>query len=270
MVWSEQVGTSIVLPSDRVDGDGRNYIVIGEDVPDEIADNFTAALVFRSGVYSGHGSTPQGVMAGFIFYALGISTSGNFEVVSYFFTTGSPMSDIFYKYRSTVLSIAAPKSVSSQPGFPNGPVLALGTDADYDSYTEGPATTVRINNTEKVATTLDLLSPWTNWDTNQYGYARAIRDQLDNVTLVGLCRYNLSSNPSGNVTMCILPAGFRPAVRQIFTVAMSGGSGTSPNARVDVLPTGEVLYVPNNSGTLGTNGYVTLSGICFDTILREG
>lgn len=127
MVWSEQVGTSIVLPSDHVDGDGRNYIVIGEDVPVEIADAFTAALIFR------YGGDDVGIGPyGFSYFALGITKIGALEVVIYRWILAVPSDPSSAQwFRKTVLSIASPVGVDKPP------VLSLGDNSNYASFHEG-------------------------------------------------------------------------------------------------------------------------------------
>jgi hypothetical protein len=126
MMWSEIVGLSIVVPSDRTEGDGRNYIVMGEDVPTEIADKFTAALVFRSGQTLAAG----GNLTGFVYWAFGISTDGNLEIVVYYYADVSAGNGQFVYYRQTIISCRPPSS-----GVDNPPMLVLGADAS-SAYNE--------------------------------------------------------------------------------------------------------------------------------------
>src|SRR4051794_31090497 len=138
MVWSDSAGVSIVLPSDHVEGDGRNYIVVGEDIPKAISDQFTAAIIFHNGQYTGpdlpagSGIDTTGVVAGiypngFLYWAIGITSSGALEIVSFYLVVPSPTAEAYVTYRRTVLSIAAPIGVD------NPPVLGLGRG----SYMEG-------------------------------------------------------------------------------------------------------------------------------------
>jgi len=57
-----------------------------------------------------------------------------------------------------------------------------------------------------------------------------------------------------NKAIVTLPAGSRPANREVFAVSSNNGVG-----RVDVLPTGEVLLVKGS----GTTGWVSLSNVVF-------
>lgn len=167
MVWSEQVGTSILVPSDRVNGDGRNYIVIGEDVPSAIADHFTAALVFRNGKTSGTDPQPgsnfdtTGIYGslypnGFVYYAFGISTAGALELVAFYFVVPSPRSEAYSAFRQTVLSIAPPTSVDSAP------VVSIGENPNYGSYNEG---SVKVLINDAGWSNLPLNVAYTPWDT---------------------------------------------------------------------------------------------------------
>lgn len=101
MVWSEQVGVSLVVPSDRVNGDGRNYIVIGEDVPTEITDQFTAALVFRNG-------SPDTGTYGFNYWVIGINKFGALEVAGLMYQDVSSGQGIYQHYRQTILTASPP------------------------------------------------------------------------------------------------------------------------------------------------------------------
>lgn len=133
MVWAEQIGVSLVVPSDHVQGDGRNYIVIGEDIPTEVASAFTAALVFHNGGFNG--ADPGNMFPnGFVYWVIGISKNGALEIVAFYYTVSAPSSaGAFSYYRQTVLSAAPPI------GADNLPVLSLGYNPNYATYGEGTA-----------------------------------------------------------------------------------------------------------------------------------
>jgi hypothetical protein len=82
MVWSEQIGQSIVLPAD-VDptAPDRNYVVIGEDVPPEVADQITAGLVFRTNYPTVEAA---GNALAVWYWVFGIDTSGAFIIAGYY------------------------------------------------------------------------------------------------------------------------------------------------------------------------------------------
>lgn len=125
MVWSENAGVSIVLPSDHVDGDGRNWIVIGEDVPPEVASAYTAALVFYSGA-------PPTNTYGFAYFCFGITNLGNLEVAIRRYILANPSDPTTIQwYNKTILNIASPVGVDKPP------VLSLGDDPNYSSFHDG-------------------------------------------------------------------------------------------------------------------------------------
>lgn len=126
MAWSGGL-TSIRLPFDAVEGGGKNYIDIGEEIPAEISANFQAGLVFRNGL-------PPAFPYGFSWWTIGISSAGSLEIVSYYYFFASPTADPTF-YRETVLSLAPPSGVDRPP------VLQLGHGA-YGTYNEGPNTRV--------------------------------------------------------------------------------------------------------------------------------
>lgn len=121
MVWSEQVGVSLVLPADRQPGDGRNYIIVGEDVPSEIASKFTAALVF----YSGKPTDPS-TSYGFNYWAIGISVDGYLEIVGLVYADVSSGQGIYQTYLQSVLSVQPPIGVDKSP------TLRLGNGGEYN------------------------------------------------------------------------------------------------------------------------------------------
>jgi hypothetical protein len=246
MVWSSNSGTSIVLPSDRVDGDGRNYIVIGEDTPDEIAADFTAALVFRSGKYDGSAAATTdipggGPQAGFVFYAFGISTKGNLEIVAYFFSVGSQQSDVYTYYRTTVFSVAAPKTLAAQPGEPNGPVLSLGTSPAYDSYEDNPAK-VQISGVAQSDYPPEFIGQYLTAPMQEYDsftFTETIYRDADGWVHLNAVIKNGSPSVTlaGSATLGVLPAIYRPGRRTPLNVFHSAGAAT----RLDIGTDGKMF-----------------------------
>lgn len=239
MVWSEQIGSSIVVPSDRVQGDGRNYIVIGEDVPAEIASAFTAALVFRSGTYDPlHPSYPNG----FAYWAMGISNSGSLEIVAYYYvvTDPSPTGSAIY-YRQTLLSSAPPTGVD------NPPVLALGRDTQYNSYTEGTVS-VRMNGRAMSDTGWISLGPaaagWTNVGT----VYRVFNG-------VFYCNFyiNRPAAPGGSTVPFVLPANLLPNMTVFLVTGNWGGAGVE----IDINGTSGAVTIANGNtaGVLASFSY---------------
>jgi phage minor structural protein len=96
-----------------------------------------------------------------------------------------------------------------------------------------------------------LLNGWTNYGSG-YETAGYYKDALGFIRLKGL----IKGGTMGTAAF-VLPAGFRPSYRKIFTVLTAGGVG-----RVDVDPSGNVLIM--NYGT-ASNGWVSLDVIIFNT-----
>jgi hypothetical protein len=95
---------------------------------------------------------------------------------------------------------------------------------------------------------LVLASGWSNYN-GGYAPARFHKDASGRVHLSGLIR---SSNWSSAIAT--LPDGYRPAGRVI-----AGANAHITNARVDILPTGEVVYVSGQAQW----DWLSLSGISF-------
>lgn len=106
-------------------------------------------------------------------------------------------------------------------------------------------------------TALPFEAGWTNYgSTHITGAFR--KDQLGKVHLRGLVSKG-SGAPSGPDVIATLPPGYRPPMRMLFSV----GSG-APNefGRVDVMPTGELLWM---LGPVGEVDFTSLDGISFWT-----
>jgi hypothetical protein len=128
-VWSDFIGASIILPADRQEGDGRNYLVIGEDVPAEVATAYTAAIVFHNGSFDPN--NPDVMFPnGFSYLVLGFSKNGALELTGYYYTVTAPTGGAFQYWRQTVLSMAPPIGVD------NPAALVLGGDPSYSSFNE--------------------------------------------------------------------------------------------------------------------------------------
>jgi hypothetical protein len=95
---------------------------------------------------------------------------------------------------------------------------------------------------------LVLLNGWTNYGP-VYGPATFHKDAYGRVHLSGLIQ-----SGSWQAVIAALPEGFRPAARVV-----AGGNVHISNARVDILPTGEVVYVSGK----GQVEWLSLSGISF-------
>jgi hypothetical protein len=107
---------------------------------------------------------------------------------------------------------------------------------------------------------LNLISGWQNHaDTFGNGYERAsfLKDKQGEVHLRGLVTQTAGA-PSQNSVIAVLPDGYRPARREIFTGF--GGNAPEQADRVDILPDGSVLWIV---GATGESDYTSLSAITF-------
>lgn len=98
-----------------------------------------------------------------------------------------------------------------------------------------------------------LLNSWVNYDTSAWQGAGYRLDAQGFVHLKGLVK----SGTAGSNPIFTLPAGYRPALRCIFSC--TGNVTTEGWVRVDVLPNGQVLVT--NPG--GTYQYLSLDGLCW-------
>jgi hypothetical protein len=247
MVWSEQVGVSIVVPSDRQQGDGRHYIVIGEDIPVAISDQFTAALVFHNGKYVGPDPVPGTntnvpnvgdlYPSTFLYWALGISKAGNLELVAFYATVQAQDMTTF---RHTIFSASPPVAIDGAPVFYLGHY-----DPAYSTYGEGalaiksvqidpivPKTVLTVN----AAYFAPLGAPWQvpcYWKT-----ATGI------VHVIGVMTVNSASFSLGTV-IATLPVGCRPSA-SIITIQLGWNNG---GWRCDVDALGRLIYSAAIPGT---------------------
>jgi hypothetical protein len=98
MAWSGGL-TSIRVPYDATGEDGRNYIDIGEEVPAQLTDHFTAGLFFRSG---NHRHIPTAFTIG----QSGSQRWENLEIVGLSYVIPFP-GDAPTFYRQTLLTFGA-------------------------------------------------------------------------------------------------------------------------------------------------------------------
>jgi hypothetical protein len=147
-VWAESVAASIVIPSDaRTDDptDTRDYIVIGEDVPAEVAGSMNAGLVFhnKSGFTDGvNGQEP-------LYWALGITkTSGQLEMIAYY-NLGNAGGFAYTAVTMFSLGIAGGLGINlgTQHGsFPGADIVSTVADNLFTNF-------MRTNNTTDVSAT---------------------------------------------------------------------------------------------------------------------
>lgn len=96
-----------------------------------------------------------------------------------------------------------------------------------------------------------FVSPWVNYDTNQFMGAR-FRRESGSVRIEGLVK-----NGTANGVVFTLPVGFRPTNRLVFTVEAARSVGGA--SRLDVLPDGGVSVVFDVSLGTGTVAFHSLN-----------
>lgn len=262
MVWSEQIGSSITVPSDWVPGDTRNHMTIGQDVPAEIADQFTAVFSWWNGNFSGNPN--DDFPNGFKYWALGISKSGTLELVAYYYVVSAPTSGGYSFYRQTLFSSAPPVGVD------NPPVLSIGYDPNYATYGEGVLAKVLISNQLTQLAPLVAAGPFPGGpnvvaygSTPVYQTPRFRKDITGRVQLEGLLAYT-GTTLVNQTRLGTLPVGCRPAFTRIF--ACAGGNDKLWRCQID--PQGNVYFwialSSDWSFTPGVNsGYLSIDGISF-------
>jgi hypothetical protein len=105
---------------------------------------------------------------------------------------------------------------------------------------------------------LPYTSTWTDFGYD-YRSGQYMREASGRVTVRGLAVKSSGTLINGDI-VATLPAGFCPALREIFTVNGANG-GTSYSFRMDVLANGQIVVEGPASG--GAGGYMSLSGIFF-------
>lgn len=103
---------------------------------------------------------------------------------------------------------------------------------------------------------LPFVSGWGNYGVSHMASAYR-KDQLGTVHLRGLLT-RVDGAPVGS-TIALLPAGYRPPARMIFTV---GGGQPAATSRIDVYPDGNVTWV---SGPGTESDYTSLAQVSFAT-----
>lgn len=134
MVWSGGLAT-IRVPFDAVEGGGRNFVDIGEEIPEQVSASFTAGLVFRDGNFDPNDPTAM-FPNGFAYWIFGISINGRMEIVAVYYTVSAPTDGEFTYFRQTVFSVSPPIGVD------NPPIVSIGDNNTYATYSEGTAKVV--------------------------------------------------------------------------------------------------------------------------------
>jgi hypothetical protein len=105
---------------------------------------------------------------------------------------------------------------------------------------------------------LPYTSPWTDFG-NGYRSGQYMREASGRVTVRGLAVKSSGTLINGD-PVATLPAGFCPALREMFPVSGANG-GTASAFRMDVLANGQIVVQGPASG--GAANYMSLSGIFF-------
>jgi hypothetical protein len=249
VAWSGGL-SSIRVPYDATGEDGRNYIDLGEEVPPELTDHFTAGLFFRSGA----GLIWPG---GFDYWAIGITTQGALEIVGRNYIMASPDDTAPAYFRQTLMVFSPPV------GADNPPIIDIGNNL-YNTYNEAlPEPMVFPDPVPKQWIPIPNPSRWDYYDKTGITWEQAFfrKDFLGNVYVGGMLQALTAGGWGAGEALARLPVGCRPDKRRIFTC--QGFNNTY--WRADVLPTGEITWnggSPTVSYAVGN--YVSLEGIVFE------
>lgn len=261
MVWSEQIGDSITLPSDWSPGDTRNHMTIGQDVPAEIAARFSAVLSWWNGSYTGNPDAD--FPNGYKYWALGISNIGALELVAYYYSVSAPTGGGYTYYRRTLFSVCMP------PDSSGAPVLSLGNNPNYGSYSEGfnVIASTQINAlVPKTLLTYDNPTIFTTWDAGGVGSENAFyeKDVTGRVSLGGLVKSVTAGGWSAGTSWFTLPVGCRPAADRYFVVPTQQNTQGLFLLKLTAA-TGRITWAgnPGAAMTYITNTWVSLDGISF-------
>jgi len=131
--------------------------------------------------------------------------------------------------------------------FGDQPIPITGFDRTVTYYYE--VSDVDIKHVVGAAGEPAFQNSWVNYDVPTWGSANFSKDSSGIVHLEGLVM-----NGTLGAAIFTLPAGYRPAKQLLFAVL-----GNNILGRLDVTPTGAVQF------SVGSNAYVQLSGITFDS-----
>lgn len=262
MAWSETIGSSIILPADKTAGDGRNYMVLGEDVPPEVAGRIAAGLVFRTGYDTVQAS---GDAKDVWYWVFGIDITGAFVVAAYYavqqLAAGTYLYNRYTMFRldrdpaSGALTIvlgsddwgdnvnAPATTFNGVASFPNG----ITTNSFIPSYAGG---VVNLD----TAAIFYVVQNWGPYGNATFGPLELYKDAAGIVHIEGLVsnKVAIAANVSF-ATIGTLPVGFRPRKIIILDTTANGAY-----ARVDFMTTGDIRLQLNPALAIGS--YVDVTG----------
>lgn len=260
MVWSEQIGNALIIPADRADGDGRDWISIGEEVPSELSTFLTAGIFFRSGTYVAAGTAMKvkyfgmGAKGGNLFQFVYIENHNNIAGNHKLVKLTSWLIDQFGSIRSAYGPyVNNDRDISPVANYIDGGPLRDGTQGSPVIMYDEISGTFRGNMLDTGVFGYDYFSA-------TYRPPSVMLTVDGMVTLSGLIC--LDASPIGGKRLATLPARYRPVRREIFLC--SGGNNRV--WRCDVLANGDVIIASASSADwafVGGSDYLSFSGITF-------
>lgn len=120
---------------------------------------------------------------------------------------------------------------------------------------QGPAGPSGIAPSPEAWKGLDFSAGWGNYSAPDYVTGAYRKDQLGRVHLRGLV--TRTAGAPTPAAIAVLPAGYRPPAKMLFTV---GGGEAQTTSRIDVGPDGQVFWF---TGPVGEPDYTSLDQISF-------
>lgn len=259
MVWADNIGTSITLPSDKNPADTtdkRDWVQIGGNLPDElIAAGYNAALLFYNGKWVGAGSEVKY----FALTPLGDSIAQErFRIVfCSTFDGGTPtlmtVLDVPFsgpKSNITGFSMENPRALDVQETLPNSLVR-------YDALTSYVNTAIgnySLVFPEGLTSLVPLLgAAWVPWDVgvNMPAYQKDVTNRVYLTGIVMLANNGSQLGAGQGAAVCTLPSGHYSIYRnQQFAVPMFSSAGVYIGTGNALVNSSGVLTVVNNTNAL--------------------
>ena len=253
MSWAEQTATSIIMPSDvDTDNPDRNYIVIGADVPDEIAAEVQAGIVF-------HNVSELDNRAEYFVIGITKKTSATaasaLEVVGYF---RKSVGGVVTYNRQSLLTFYKSNSSTTNPRITIGnPIYGAG-----NAYREIPVDVVaELLHVSSGSPLIGLAAAWFPYG-GDWADPTATLEATGFVSLTGMALYNAGASPTTSTIGTIADASLYPIKRETFTArAIRPSTGASAPVRLDVFPTGVIQVIAGTAWTFNANDILSLSGV---------
>lgn len=256
MGWSDAIGDSLTIPGDAVPGDGRDTIVLGENLPPELEPYLDTAILLNNG---GYVEDAPGDMQQLKYFGMG-SKDNYYVMFLYIVNSGNtPGDDRFIQLQSyTYQNTGLPPNGYNLFSF-LGPYSEDSPTANLEYGTQAVAGGALQNLTYLgpfYVGNVYLTSRFQNWDAPTTGHDRLILQLGPDgwCHLDGLVRVTSAISRTGigtGIDIFSLPAVLRPAYMHAFNAL----ANNNRQVRIDVLPTGQVRLMPG-SQSIPINAFI--------------